>query len=97
MSKRKRLVDNNDKNCKAIRNCPFCPNEGNDINIVHLVRGRIDRPERTSGKSVHLMYACENGHQYEVNTLDHSGGTWVTVDQMDDWVEDPSTGIPEFS
>jgi hypothetical protein len=36
----------------------------------------------TSGHGLILDYSCEWGHKWRITTEDHSGGTWIKVEEI---------------
>lgn len=58
--------------------CSYC---GITTHIEAVEVGTLK--ESTSGKSLVVRYECENGHRYEVRTVDHSGGTWPSIHTLE--------------
>ena len=57
--------------------CPYCGC------IIHLAAAEVGTlPDSTSGKSLVLRYDCEEGHAFEIRTIDHSGGTWPSIHRI---------------
>jgi len=58
--------------------------------IMSTVTGRIE--PSTSGAGLWIEYRCEWGHHWEIQFIDHSGGTWVDWRQLPDLPEEKEEG-----
>jgi hypothetical protein len=81
-----------DKHGGEIR-CPFgtCGNpqcEGVP-HIIGVSFGRNVPPASSSGPGLTVEFFCENLHHWQLQFIDHSGGTWVSLFPMPDLSEDP--------
>jgi len=56
-------------------NAVHCP--GCDA-VPHLKATAVQRPKEMSGYCLHLLFECEEGHQWQINFHDHSGGIWIS-------------------
>lgn len=63
--------------------CPHKLQDGEQCDAVpHLVStlmGRNIPPDSTSGPGLIIEWECENDHRWQLRCVDHSGGTWLSV------------------
>lgn len=72
-------VDGEHLNC-PVRQCDGVPH----LRAVGF--GRNFPPGSTSGPGLVLEYYCEEGHHWQVSFVDHSGGTWLRMERLQDEV-----------